>query len=174
MSKIEYKSTITTGSLLVRESRIIARMLIDNVDSKTWYKAITIDNVLQKRSPESARRQACFVKERLALMQPELWKLIDKGSSEVVIQAALAASIKHSRLLGDFMNKIVKSHWQVYKKRISAGTGRTIWKCAPRSISKFKTGQKQPVPSSNRSFSGFLQRQSTLMVPDHSSCCLYL
>jgi len=120
MSKIEYKSSITTGSLLVRESQIIARLLLDNVDAKAWHQAISIDNVLQKRRPESAKRQARYVKERLTLMEPELWQLIDKGSSDVVIQAVLASSIKHSRLLGDFMVKVVKSHWQVFKKRVSA------------------------------------------------------
>ncbi|QTA82150.1 Uncharacterized membrane protein, DUF1819 [Desulfonema limicola] len=120
MDRIEYKSSITTGSLLVRESRIIARLLLDNVDNRTWYQAVIIDNVLQKRSLESAKRQAGFVKERLTLMEPELWRLIDKGSSDVAVQAVLAASIKHSHLLGDFMNKVVRLHWQVFKKRISA------------------------------------------------------
>ncbi|KPA14794.1 protein containing Protein of unknown function DUF1819, putative inner membrane [Candidatus Magnetomorum sp. HK-1] len=119
MIKIEYKSSITTGSLLVRESQIIARLLLDNIHGKDWHQAIQIDNLLQKRSPESAKRQALFVKERLTLMEPELWKLIDKGSSDVVVQAVLAASIKHSRLLGDFMDKVVKSHWQVFKKHLS-------------------------------------------------------
>ena len=119
MIKIEYKSSITTGSLLVRESQIIARLLLDNIHGKAWHQAIQIDNLLQKRSPESAKRQALFVKERLTLMEPELWKLIDKGSSDVVVQAVLAASIKHSRLLGDFMDKVVKSHWQVFKKHLS-------------------------------------------------------
>lgn len=120
MDKIEYKSSITTGSLLIRESRIIARLLLDNVDDSTWHQAVIIDNVLQKRSLESAKRQAGFVKERLNLMKPELWRLIDKGKPDAAVQAVLAASIKHSRLLGDFMNNVVRPHWQVFKKKISS------------------------------------------------------
>jgi hypothetical protein len=81
MNQIEYKSSITTGSLLVRESRIIVRLLLDHADKKAWHQAITIDNVLQKRSPESAKRQGRFVKKRLTLMKPVLWELIGKKRS---------------------------------------------------------------------------------------------
>jgi hypothetical protein len=118
-NKTPYNGNIVAGALLVRESRIIARLLLDHADEKAWRQAIVIDNVLQKRSPETAKRQARLIKERLTLMEPELWRLIDKGSSDVVAQALLAASIKHSRLLGDFMDKVVQSHWRVFKKRLS-------------------------------------------------------
>jgi hypothetical protein len=118
MDKIRYKSSITTGSLLVRESQVIARLLLEHLNDKAWHQAIVIDNLLQKRSPESAKIQARLIKERLKLMKPELWKLIDTGTSDVVTQALLAASIKHSPLLGDFMYNVIKPHWQVFKKRM--------------------------------------------------------
>ncbi|OQY59118.1 MAG: hypothetical protein B6245_08210 [Desulfobacteraceae bacterium 4572_88] len=119
MKKTEYKGSIVAGSLLVRESRIIARLLLDNVDDNAWHQAIITDNVLQKRSPESAKRQARLIKQRLSLVKPECLKLIDKGGPDALVQSLLAASIKHSRLLGDFMVGIVKPHWQVFKKHIS-------------------------------------------------------
>ncbi len=124
-SKI-YKANIGGGSLLIRESQVIARLLLDNPDnfenfsnSQAWHQAIVIDNILQKRSPETARLQARLIKNRLTLMKPEFLELIDKGNSDVVAQALLAASIKHSRLLGDFMIKVIKSHWQLFNKCIS-------------------------------------------------------
>ncbi len=123
MEKIDskiYKGDIVGGSLLVRESQIIARLLLENADDQRWHQAIVIENLLQKRTPETAKRQTRLLKDRLTLMEPEGWTLIVQGPSDVVIQALLAASIKHSRLLGDFMRTIVKSHWQVFKKRISA------------------------------------------------------
>ncbi|MDM8516193.1 DUF1819 family protein [Desulfobacterales bacterium HSG16] len=120
MKKIEYNGSIVAGSLLVYESRIIARLMLDNVDDNAWHQAVIIDNVLQKRSPESAKRQAKLIKERLSLVKPECLKLIDKGSSDVLVQALLAASIKHSRLIGDFMLRIVKPQWLVFKKHISS------------------------------------------------------
>ncbi|MCP4747912.1 MAG: DUF1819 family protein [Desulfobacteraceae bacterium] len=117
--KTGYYSSIVNGSLLVRESRIIAGLLLDRADDKAWHQAIVIDNVLQKRSPESAKRQARLIKARLSCVKPELWMLIGMGVPDVVTQALLAASIKHSRLLGDFMLKVVKSHWQIFQKHIS-------------------------------------------------------
>jgi len=119
MKEIVYKGDIVVGSLLVRESQIIAQLLLNNSDDRAWHKAIVIDNVLQKRSPETAKKQAWLIKKRLTLMKPEFWKLIDSGTSDMVVQALLAASIKHSRLLGDFMYKVIKSHWQEFKKHVS-------------------------------------------------------
>jgi len=115
----QYKGDIVAGSLLVRESQILSRMMLDQISPEEWHQKLVIDNILQKRSPETAKRQARLIKGRLKLMKPDFWELIDKGKPETVIQALLAASIKHSRLLGDFMDKIVKSHWQVFKKHIS-------------------------------------------------------
>ncbi len=104
---------------MIRESRVIARLLLDGADDQTWRQAIVIDNALQKRSIESAKRQANMIKSRLTLVKPELWELIVSGSSGETVQALLAASIKHSRLLGDFMNRVVKSHWGEFQKRLT-------------------------------------------------------
>jgi len=104
MQKVIYKSSITVGSLLIRESQVIAKLLLENVNENSWNNAIVTNNLLQKRSPESAKIQAKLIKERLVLMKPDLWNLIYSGTSEVIVQALLAASIKHSPLLGDFMH----------------------------------------------------------------------
>ena len=115
-----YNGDIVAGSLLIQETRKIASLLLNNVDDKEWEIAIKIDNVLQKRSPASAIRQAKLIKNRLTLMTPELWRLIKEGNSDIVVQAILAASIKHSRLLGDFMDKTLREHWLTFNYKISA------------------------------------------------------
>jgi len=115
-----YNGDIVAGSLLIHETRKIAALLLKDVDGKAWKKAIEIDNILQKRSPASAIRQARLIKNRLTLMTPELWKLIKEGNSDIAVQAILAASIKHSSLLGDFMDKILREHWLTFNYKISA------------------------------------------------------
>ncbi|SLM30313.1 conserved hypothetical protein [Desulfamplus magnetovallimortis] len=114
-----YSGEIVAGALLVEESRKIARLLIDDVDTQEWRQAIVIDNILQKRSPEAARRQARLIKARLSLMTKDLWKMIVEGSSETASQALLSASIKHSRLVGDFMDTILRQHWLTFTKQIT-------------------------------------------------------
>jgi BrxA len=115
-----YNGDIVAGSLLIQETRKIASLLLNNVDDKEWEIAIEIDNILQKRSPASAIRQAKLIKNRLTLMTPELWRLIKEGNSDIVVQAILAASIKHSRLLGDFMDKTLRERWLTFNYKISA------------------------------------------------------
>lgn len=114
-----FNAEIVAGSLLIPESRHVARLLIANADEDVWHQAIVIDNVLQKRSPAAAKRQAKLIKNRLSLMQPALWEMIDQGSNDVATQAILAAVIKHSRLLGDFMDLVIRQHWQTFHTKIS-------------------------------------------------------
>ena len=114
-----YNGAITAGALLVSESRHIARLLLNQSTPDDWHQAIVIDNVLQKRSPVSAKRQAQLIKARLSLMKPELWKMLESGSADVATQAALAAAIKHSRLLADFMDTVIRQHWQTFVPKLS-------------------------------------------------------
>jgi len=127
------------GSLLVRESQIIARLLLEHVDTEAWHKAIVIDNILQKRSPESSKRQARLIKSRLVLMQPELWKIIGQGMTDVVIQALLASAIKHSHLLGDFMDQILRDHWQTFRNKISVSDWQNFLETCTQIDSKVQT-----------------------------------
>lgn len=114
-----YSGDIVAGSLLIRESREIARLLLDSADPDRWHQAIVVDNVLQKRSPVAAKRQARLIKNRLSLMNPDLWHMVDRGSSDVAIQALLAAAIKHSRLLGDFLDTVIRQHWRTFTEKIT-------------------------------------------------------
>lgn len=116
---IKYSGDIVAGSLLIPESRKIATLLLNKVSKKDWLQAINIENILQKRSPLSARRQANLIRKRLLTMTPELWKMIIEDTSEVAKQAVLAATVKDSRLLGDFMQKTVHEKWQMFEKKLS-------------------------------------------------------
>jgi len=119
LEKKIYNGDIVAGSLLMEESRKIARLLLDNVDSDGWYQAIVLENILQKRSPAAAKKQARLIKSRLTTMDRDLWQLVYDGSSEITSQALLAASIKRSRLVGDFMDIVLRQHWQTFTKKIS-------------------------------------------------------
>jgi len=71
-----YNAEILAGSILVSESRQIARLLLAKANPEQWHQAIIIENILQKRTPSSAKRQASLIKNRLSLMKPDLWKII--------------------------------------------------------------------------------------------------
>lgn len=111
---MRYSADITAGSLKLPESRVIAGLLLRGTSGRDWHAAIVEQNVLQARSPASAIRVARLVRKRLELMQPPLWRLIRDGSGTVATHAVLAAAVKHSPLLGDFLDLVVREQHRIF------------------------------------------------------------
>jgi len=120
---MRYRADITAGALKVLESRIIADLLLRGLDEMGWKDAIYGQNVLQTRSPKTAARLTLLLRGRLALMDADLWKLVRDGSGTVATQACLAAAVKHSALLGDFLDLMVREQYIRYAKALS----NTVW-----------------------------------------------
>jgi hypothetical protein len=81
--------------------------------AQEWKQALISDNVLQTRNSATAIRLARLINARLALMDAELWKMTYEGTGVVVVHAALAAAIKHSLLLGDFLDLVVREQYHL-------------------------------------------------------------
>ncbi|CAI09085.1 DUF1819 family protein [Aromatoleum aromaticum] len=105
-----YNAEISAGSLMLVESRRIARLLLTHPDRVTWVDTLKHDNILQKKSPATARRQARLIRNRLETLDELGWQMVADGEQEIALQILLAAAIKHSRLLGDFMRDVVAEH----------------------------------------------------------------
>jgi hypothetical protein len=114
-----YKADITAGALKVAESRIIAGLLLRKVDDEGWKDAIVKRNVLQARSPATAARLTKLVKGRLMTMGPDLWRLICDGKGSVATHAVLAAAVKHSPLLGDFLDLVVREQYRLFAEKLT-------------------------------------------------------
>lgn len=114
-----YNAEISAGSLMLRESRKVAKLLLAGADEKTWHQAIYVDNILQKKVPATAKRMTRLIRNRLEPMSPDLWKLIVNGSAETSLQSLLASAIHHSRLLGDFLNDVVKEKYRIFDKQLT-------------------------------------------------------
>lgn len=113
-----FDAEITAGSLLLRESREIAKLLLQDASPQEWRQALSVDNVLQKSAPSTARRMATLIRKRLELMPRELWSMVADDTTEVAIQSLLAAAIKHSRLLGDFMLQVLRRHYREFNPKL--------------------------------------------------------
>lgn len=48
LEKFHYDSDLIGGSLMVRESRLIADLLLREATAEQWKHAIQVDNILQK------------------------------------------------------------------------------------------------------------------------------
>jgi len=116
---MRYKADITAGSLKVPESRIIADLLLQGIDDRDWKKALLRDNPLQSRSPATTVRLARLIRNRLEPMKPELWRLVRDGTATLATHAVLAAAVKHSFLLGDFLDLVIREQYQVFSTALS-------------------------------------------------------
>jgi hypothetical protein len=119
-----YTANIGGGELKITESRIIAELLLNNVDDKAWHETIVVNNILQHKSLGFALRQASLIRARLLLMKPELWQLVKDGSKKVATEAVFAAAIKHSPLLADFLDLVVREEFKIYSTALT----KTHWK----------------------------------------------
>ncbi len=117
---MRYSADLTAGSLKVRESRIIAELLLREAGREQWHRALYVDNLLQTRSPASAKRLAILLRRRLETMGPELWGMVRDGGATVATHACLAAAIKHSPLLGDFLDLTVREGYRLFRPALTA------------------------------------------------------
>ena len=105
------------------ESRIVADLLLKDVDAQGWQEALHRNNVLQARNVETARRLGRLIRNRLKLADAELWQLIRDGSQTVATHACLATAIKHSALLGDFLDLVVREQYRLFNPTLS----KSLW-----------------------------------------------
>ncbi len=116
---MRYSADLTAGALKLSESRIIADLLLRGIVKDQWKDAVIKQNVLQARNPTTAIRLARLIRGRLELMDGGLWKLIRDGNSTVAAHALLAAAVKHSPLLGDFLDLVVREQYRLFSLALS-------------------------------------------------------
>jgi len=113
-----YTATITSASLRLRESRIIADLLLQGVSDEDWKQAIIEENVLQMDSIESIKRISRLLRARLKPLGEGLWEMVRDGDREQATQAVFAGAVKNSRLLGDFMDITMREQRALFAKKL--------------------------------------------------------
>ena len=62
LEQFHYDSDLSGGSLIVRESQLIADLLLREATPAQWHQAIQVYNILQKRTAASAQRKATAIR----------------------------------------------------------------------------------------------------------------
>ncbi|MFK4048292.1 BrxA family protein [Acinetobacter venetianus] len=106
------------SSLMVDESRKIAGLLLEDLSEKQWTDAIEQQNIIQKSSFQTARRQARCIRYRLKDLPNEYLKVIENGTSKEVKQLLLFALLNHSTLALDFFKYAVIEPQTVFKSEM--------------------------------------------------------
>jgi len=118
-----YTTTITCASLRLRESRIIAGLLLRGISAREWRRVIIEQNVLQMNSIETIKKSSHLLRARLETMGEDLWKMVHNGERLLATQAVLAGVIKNSRLLGDFMDTTLREQRALFASKLE----RRLW-----------------------------------------------
>lgn len=108
LEQFHYDSDLVGGSLMVRESRIIADLLLQQATAEQWQQAIQVENVLQKRTAASAQRNATAIRKRLERLEPDFWKALRDGDDELATQVAFCGALERNLLLVEFMETVLR------------------------------------------------------------------
>jgi hypothetical protein len=119
---VTYTATISSTPLRFRESRIVAGLLLQGVRDDAWTEAIVDNNALQIASKVGVVRSANILRARLEPLGQQLWRMVRDGGRELATQAAMAGAIKHSRLLGDFMDLAIRDQRSLFRATLDRRT----------------------------------------------------
>ena len=116
--EVTYTTTISSTPLRLRESRIVADLLLQGVSDEAWTEAIVENNALQVGSTIGVIRSSNILRARIEPLGPGLWKMVRDGGKELATQAAYSGAIRHSRLLGDFMDIAMREQRALFRTQL--------------------------------------------------------
>lgn len=118
MSGFSYDSDLIGGSLQVRESRIVAGLMLEHASEEEWHQAIMVENRLQKRAPATAKRIGQSIRKRLERMEPEFWRALRDGDDDLATQVAFCAALERNLLLVEFMERVVSDAYLTHAEKL--------------------------------------------------------
>lgn len=123
----QYLGDLIGGSLMIKESQLIAELLLTDPTKEQWDDAIVEQNILQKRSPASAKRNAATIKKRIATMDNNFLRALADANHEEAAQLMVAATLINSPLLADFMRTVVMDAKRMYRENIDMKDWESFW-----------------------------------------------
>lgn len=120
MTNFSYKSDLNGGPLMVRESRLIADLLLRKVTSEEWKYLVQDENILQKPSIATAQRNSIAIKSRLILLAPEFLLALRDGGDELATQVSFYAVLERNLLMLEFMETVVYDAYAAHAYKIES------------------------------------------------------
>jgi hypothetical protein len=125
------------GSVMIRVGQIGAELLLKKPSQDEWFDAIVNQNILQKRSDASAKRNASTIKKRLEGLSDEFLTQLAFGSAELSSQLMFAATCIQSTILADFMRDIVLDAKRMFRDLIDSNDWVAFWEDRSRLFPEF-------------------------------------
>ncbi|MFH4523851.1 DUF1819 family protein [Vibrio natriegens] len=123
----KYLGDLIGGSLMINEAQLIAELLLSDPSKEQWDEAIVEQNILQKRSPASAKRNAATIKKRIVNLGNKFLSALVNANHEEAAQLMMAATLMNSPLLADFMRTVVMDAKRMYRENIDMKDWEYFW-----------------------------------------------
>ena len=119
MTAKEYLGDINGGSLMPRESQIIADLLLQDLTKEEWDSKLVEENVLQRNTPNTAKRVAAMLCTRLKPLNHEFWQALSEADKNTATQFSLLSTLINSPILADFMHSVLVDAYRLYEEKLT-------------------------------------------------------
>lgn len=115
----QYFGDLNGGSLLLTDSHIIAHLMQADLTDAQWQHQLADENILQRRSVQTAKRIAQTVRQRLSHFSVSYHSAVAHEQGQEYAQLLMAALIKDSPVVAGFMRRYVQETLRIYKTHLS-------------------------------------------------------
>ena len=115
-----YIRDLVSGSLFVAESKVVAQSLLLDRPEDEWVEIITQDNLLRKKSPNTAIRYARTIRRRLEPLGKPFSEAIIDATDPLYTQLLMLSLLIYTPVVTDFMTHVIAETKRVYKPNLTS------------------------------------------------------
>lgn len=115
-----YIRDLVSGSLFVAESKIVAESLLISCTEAEWIRLFTEDNLLRKKSPNTAIRYARTIRRRFEPLGKPFIEAVIQASDPAYTQLLMLSLLIYAPVVADFMVYVVAETKRVYKPNLAS------------------------------------------------------
>lgn len=115
---MDYQLSMTAAALRYHEAKIVAEVFIEIGDWNLTQNQVLSENLLQKSTSVTAKREFGEIKNRLMTLTADQLRAFAAANLTELKYLAFLSCIKYYRLLNDFMTEVVRTKIQMFDYQI--------------------------------------------------------
>lgn len=115
---MDYQLSMTAAALRYHEAKIVAELFIETRDWTEVEKRVLSNNLLQKSTSATAKREFSELKHRLLPLSEATLRHFSIADLTELKYLAFLSCVNYYRLLGDFMIEVVRNKIQMFDYQI--------------------------------------------------------
>ncbi len=112
------RGDLTGGSLLIRESRLVASMLVEGWSPQDIKAQVLGKNLFQNDSPSTTRRYCRLILSRLRCLSMPQLRLLGEGNDETAGLLLLTAVLKTYPIVRSFVREVLLEKVRCYEPKL--------------------------------------------------------